>query len=93
MRIHQPESPPLHLILEKADHDRLQPLQPLREESSAGYAVQVGTLALLTPHADHQIAGHEALAEYLSALATRLEQDLAQNKGPEPSAPQPPAHP
>lgn len=59
----------------------------------AGYAVQVGTLALLTPHADHQIAGHEALAEYLSALATRLEQDLAQNKGPEPSAPQPPAHP
>ena len=40
----------------------------------AGYAVQVGTLPLLAPHADEQLAGPEALPQWLSALADELEQ-------------------
>lgn len=38
----------------------------------AGYAVQVGTLPLLTPHAHAQVAGPEALGPYLDALAEGL---------------------
>jgi len=39
----------------------------------AGYAVQLGRLPLLAPHAHAQVAGPEALGEYLHALADRLE--------------------
>ncbi|EYB66838.1 HAD family hydrolase [Deinococcus phoenicis] len=39
----------------------------------AGYAVQLGSLPLLAPHAHTQIAGPEALGAYLHALADRLE--------------------
>lgn len=43
----------------------------------AGYAVQVGTLPLLTRHADVQVAGHGELGAYLNAVAERLEQRAA----------------
>lgn len=39
----------------------------------AGYAVQVGHLPLLTPHAHDQVSGPEALGAYLERLADRLE--------------------
>lgn len=39
----------------------------------AGFAVQLGRLPLLAPHADAQVEGPEALAAYLHALADRLE--------------------
>lgn len=39
---------------------------------AAGYAVQVGSLPLLTPHADHTLSGPEALPGYLRALGERL---------------------
>ncbi|TDE85794.1 HAD family phosphatase [Deinococcus sp. S9] len=39
----------------------------------AGYAVQLGTLPLLAPHAHEQLAGPEALGAYLHELADRLE--------------------
>lgn len=40
----------------------------------AAFAVQVGTLPLLTPHADAQLPDHTHLAAYLDDLAERLEQ-------------------
>ncbi|WP_291426513.1 HAD-IIB family hydrolase [Deinococcus sp.] len=39
----------------------------------AGFAVQVGTLPLLEPHADAQLPSHLELGAYLAALADRLE--------------------
>ncbi|MDL2344106.1 HAD family hydrolase [Deinococcus sp. MIMF12] len=39
----------------------------------AGYAVQVGKLPLLAPHAHAQVSGPEALGTYLEELADRLE--------------------
>ncbi|QBY10386.1 HAD family phosphatase [Deinococcus metallilatus] len=40
----------------------------------AGYAVQLGTLPLLAPHADEQVASPGALGAYLHRLADRLEE-------------------
>ncbi|MPY66845.1 HAD family phosphatase [Deinococcus sp. SDU3-2] len=40
----------------------------------AGYAVQVGELPLLTPHAHAQVSGPEALGAYLEELADSLEE-------------------
>lgn len=42
----------------------------------AGYAVQVGTLPLLTPHADAQVSSHAALGAYLEGVADELERGL-----------------
>ncbi|KEF34245.1 haloacid dehalogenase [Deinococcus sp. RL] len=39
----------------------------------AGYAVQVGHLPLLAPHADDRVSGPQALGAYLEGLADRLE--------------------
>lgn len=43
----------------------------------AGYAVQLGALPLLAPHAHARVAGPEALGEYLHGLARRLEATTA----------------
>lgn len=45
---------------------------------AAGFAVQVGTLPLLTRHADAQVSGPRALHEYLTALADRIEAQQGQ---------------